>query len=534
MDVRRLALALMAALLLSVAQAQPGLAPGDPALPPGAHTAWTAALETAEFASTTPLPWTPDAEAWTTALRAARAAVAAAPDHPAPQRLLTRVYATVGWWVRVLSASEALRRLRPDDPWTDPEPAVPAGPPTRALVAGAYRQLGFARYQADDLQGAVDVFGRWVATFPDDPDGRRWLARALLDLRDPTSALPHLERWLELQPDDPDATFFLAEARLAANVGSEASFAFRDGANRYAAGDLEGAAAAFEVARRAAPSFADAHAWAGRVALERGDPASAVVAFASAVELRPDDDGLGYFLRLAETQVAYGVEAGRAFFAGLSAYEVGDAATATQRFEEAVAANDGFAEAWAWLGRTRQELGRLAAAERAWARVVELDPADRRAGDFLNLLRQQLAYGAGDDDPAANAFAAGVAAFERADFAFARERFEAVVAADPDAGLAWAWLGRLAYTQRDFEEAALAYERAARLLPDDEDVAWFAEDSAWRAGWTDDDPTVDEPVDEPAADPTAAEPVADEPADDADDGPPVDEPDADPDAGGGP
>jgi tetratricopeptide (TPR) repeat protein len=281
--------------------------------------------------------------------------------------------------------------------------------------------------------------------------------------------------------------------------------AFRTGAGRYAAGDLAGAAESFEAARRAAPAFADAHAWAGRVALERGDPAAAVVAFAAAVELRPDDEGFRYFLRLAETQVSFGIEAGRAFFAGLSAYEVGDAETAAAHFERAVAANDGFTEAWAWLGRMRQELGRLAAAERAWARVVDLDPTDRRASDFLNLLRQQLAYGAGDDDPTANAFAAGVAAFERADFATARDRFQAVAAADPDAGLAWAWLGRLAYTQRDFEAAALAYERAARLLPDDEDVAWFAEDSAWRAGWLDDDPTeetedVTDPVDEVAPD----------------------------------
>ncbi len=498
MDVRRHTLVLMVTLLMAAAPAQSALAPGDPPLPAGVEDVWARAVEAAEFASTTPHPWTPDADAWATALRAARAAVAAAPEHPAPQRLLTRVYATVGWWVRVLDAADTLVDLRPDAPWADAEPPVPPGPTTAALVADAYRNLGFARYQADDLQGAAQVFERWVAAFPDDPDGRRWLARALLDLRDPSGAMPHLERWLELQPDDPDATFFLTEARLAVDVGSEASFAFREGAARYAAGDLAGAAESFELARNAAPSFADAHAWAGRVALERGDPASAVVAFAAAVELRPDDDGLRYFLRLAETQVAFGVEAGRAFFAGLSAYELGDPETAATRFEEAVTANDAFAEAWAWLGRTRQELGRLAAAERAWARVVALDPADRRASDFLNLLRQQLAYGAGDDDPAANAFAAGVAAFERAEFAQARERFEAVVAADPEAGLAWAWLGRLAYTQRDFEEAALAYERAARLLPDDEDVAWFAEDSAWRAGWTEDDPTVDE-VDDPSA-----------------------------------
>ena len=65
--------------------------------------------------------------------------------------------------------------------------------------------------------------------------------------------------------------------------------------------------------------------------------------------------------------------------------------------------------------------------------------------------------------------------------ATARARFEAVVAADPGSGIAWSWLGRVTYTVRDFAAAADAYGRAAELLPDDADVAWFAEDAAFRA-----------------------------------------------------
>ena len=171
------------------------------------------------------------------------------------------------------------------------------------------------------------------------------------------------------------------------------------------------------------------------------------------------------------------------------------------------AASAGFVEAWVWRARSLQEVGQLEAAEGAWSRVVELDPEDGRARFFRDRLREQLAYGRDADPEVAAAFAAGVAAFEAADLATARARFEEVVAADPGSGLAWSWLGRVASTVRDFAVAAVAYARAAELLPDDADVAWFAEDAAIRAapeGAGDPDPDGDpdpEPDPEPEPEP---------------------------------
>jgi tetratricopeptide (TPR) repeat protein len=241
---------------------------------------------------------------------------------------------------------------------------------------------------------------------------------------------------------------------------------------------------------RPRPSFADAHAWAGRVALEDERPADAVEHYRAALALRPDDAGLAYFVRIAETQRDHGVTAGRAFFDGVRAYESGALERAGEAFELAVAAAAGFGEAWAWLGRVRQEQGRFAAAEDAWARVLALDPGDERARGFLNLAREQRAYadeGPGGSAVAAEAFAAGVAAFERADLTVAAARFREVVSLDPASVLGWTWLGRVAYTQRDFALAADAYGRALELEPGDEDVAWFAADAAARAAAQDAD-----------------------------------------------
>jgi tetratricopeptide (TPR) repeat protein len=488
--------------LLGSASAQVGFAPGDPPLPAAAAPAWAGAVAALEDAVASPRPWTPDARAWRTALVAVRAAVDAAPGHPAPLRASLRTHVAVGWWVRAVAAVDALEAARPEDPWAEPAAPLPAPPGTLLEAAAeALREYGFARYQAGDREAARATFARWVELLPDEPDAHRWLGRVLLEGGDPVAALPHLRRWAELQPEDRDAAYFVSEAELAARVGVIASSAFRGGLAAYEAGDLEGAAAAFDEARRAAPEYADAHAWAGRVALESGEPAAAVEAFGAAIALRPDDAGLAYFLRAAELERDFGVEAGGAFLEGLTAYERGDLDAAAARFVAATEANPGFVEAWVWRGRSLQEAGALEAAEAAWARVVELDPEDERARFFRNRLREQLAYGRDADPEVAAAFAAGVAAFEAADVATARARFEAVVAADPGSGLAWSWLGRVAYTVRDFAAAAEAYARAAELLPDDADVAWFAEDAALRAAPEPDPAPEPEPDPEPVPDP---------------------------------
>lgn len=483
-------LACLAALPAALAQPAPGLAPGDPPLPAAAAAAWQELERLSALAVVSDPPWHPDAPAWAPVLTAVRAAERAAPGHPAVLRVQLRSYALTGWWVRAADVAEALAAARPDDPWADGEVLLPDGPSTRELAGRTFSGLGFVRYQADGpSDDALNAYLRWLEVMPDEPEALRWVGRLRLERQDPQGALPYWRRLLELLPDDAGARFFLDQADIGSRYGPEASAAFQEGLTAYRAGDLPTAAERFELARQRAPSFAEAHAWAGAVALERAMPAEAVVRYQRAVELRPEEPTWAFFLRQASTQAEHGIAAAEAFFAGLNLYEAGEADDAMASFETAVEASATFAEAWAWLGRVRQEQGLFEAAETAWATAVSLRPDDDNARSFLQLAQHQSAYQAaeGGSDAQATAaaavdFAAGVAAFERSELEEAVARFRAVVNVDPGSGLGWTWLGRVAYTLRDFDLAADAYAVAAALAPGDDDLAWFAEDAAFRAG----------------------------------------------------
>jgi tetratricopeptide (TPR) repeat protein len=417
------------------------------------------------------VPRTPDHPGWREALVLGRQALRDS-DHPDVRRFLARAYALVGWSVRSMEHFDAL--LASGASLVDPPRVAVAEVASAELYARMAADLGFTRYELGDIDGAIAIYERWLAALPGDVEATRWLARLHLERLDPDAALPFWETLAREFPDDASIAFYLGEARRGATVGAMAAVAFREGVNAYEAGARDVALERFEAALAASPAFAEAAVWAGRMALELSLPALSAQYWARAVELRPDDAGAAYFLRLARDQASFGIPAGTAFHDGLTAYERRRPEEAVTHFERAVAANGDFTAAWVWLARVRQELGRYDAAVVAWERVTQLDPRDDRAQFFLNVARQQRGFAV----EAGRAFAEGLAAYEAADFATAESRLRDAVRLDPTAAQAWVWLGRVRFGLQRFEEAADAFGRAAQLLPDDTGVAFFAREAA--------------------------------------------------------
>lgn len=408
--------------------------------------------------------FTIDQPLWRESLTAAEAALELAPDDPVIIAFLAQTYGEINWHSRA---------------WHYWQRYLALGAPLSAAQADAVSRvgsaLGFTRYDAGDLEGARRYYQAVLEVLPESREALRWLGRIALEQDDPQAALGYWQQLVALEPDDASAAYYLALTEEQLRVGLEASRAFRAGLQRYEAQELAAALSYFEAAARANAEFAEAFAWAGRTALELGEPARALPFWQRAAELEPDDGRARYFIALSEAQLAWGVEAGRAFFAGQEAYERGDVAAAAAAFEQAAAHNPAYLEAWVWAARSRQEQGEAEQAAAHWRRVLALEPDDARARYFLRLAEQGL--GLADE----GLLARGIASFELAQFDEAAALFEAATAAEPELAEAWGWLGRVYFTLARYAEAAEAYARALALEPENDDYRFFAEEASYLA-----------------------------------------------------
>lgn len=172
----------------------------------------------------------------------------------------------------------------------------------------------------------------------------------------------------------------------------------------------------------------------------------------------------------AEAADLYGQDANANAFA---AYQRGDKALAAELYLRVTRTLPKNLEAHRWLGRIMLELRQPEQAVVAWRNYLELDPNDKGAQYFLSLAQAQARWGI----DAANDFFAGVDAYDSGDMTAARTSFASATARNADYAEAWAWLGRVAFEQKLYADAAVAYSRAAALDPGNETYAWFKKES---------------------------------------------------------
>jgi predicted Zn-dependent protease len=462
--------AALGALLLVLAPAPSARAQSDAT----AVAAIEEARAALQVARATPGFATPDVPVWDAALDAARRAVDAAGDGPHAVdalRVQAAAYQGTSWWSRAFATWAEVERLAGElsederDAWRD-----------------AGMQLAFARYEAGDLDGAATRFEELAAARPDDPELLRWIGRLALERDRPGEAAEAWARLLELRPDDAGARFHLALAEERSAHGREASDAFRRGLEAHDSGDLAAAAEAFGRAVDLAPDWDEPLRWRARSLLEADRGAEAATAWARLAERRPDDEEVAYFLQRARSQAEVGREALLAADAARAATRAGDAGEALAAWRRASEAAPSWRDARLGVARSALAAGDGPTAERAWTDLLEeTDPGDPlREEARQGIATARLLARLGGD--AAAAYGSALAAYERGEMALAAERLEEVVSAAPDALEPWTLLGRIAFARSDWATAARAYETAAELAPDDDDLAFFAEEARSLAG----------------------------------------------------
>ena len=155
------------------------------------------------------------------------------------------------------------------------------------------------------------------------------------------------------------------------------------------------------------------------------------------------------------------------------AYEFGNYDVALERYVAVTEIAPDDVEAHVWAGRILVETERPAQAIPYWRRAVDLDPGDARAAYFLELAQAQAQWGSA----AVTAFRAGVALYEENRLSESAERFARASTLNSGYVDAWAWLGRVAFEQGQYADAASYYGSAARLEPGDATYAYWVSES---------------------------------------------------------
>ena len=313
----------------------------------------------------------PDLPLWREAIKKAEEAARLDPNAPEVWRLLAEIYTKTGWWIKAAEAWERYLEL--------------GGAASPAELAEVYKNLGYLAYQRGDLEEAISWYKKALQVNPEDAEAAAWLGRIYLELGDPRSALPYWELAARLEPSERNL-YFLEQTKKMLAYGPEAVSAFYKGYAAYERGDKTKALIYFRRAAELAPDWVEPLRWLGRIYLELGMPEEAA-RYWEQVARRTGSPDAWHFYKLSKEAARVGLEAARAYFNGIAAYERGELELALKYFQEAVKKNPNYAKAWKWLGRVYYELGRFEEAAKAYKRALELNPNDAQAKYFYRLAK---------------------------------------------------------------------------------------------------------------------------------------------------
>ncbi len=304
-----------------------------------------------------------DKPLWKQAVTYGVEARTASPTSPEPYRFLAETYAQVNLLEQAWQAWLAYETYGGRIDEAAAQSLVELG-----------NQLGYTKYAARQYRDAIGYYQTVVDLDPTQEDTKVQLALSYQTVGEEATALALFQDLAARHPDNPNYRRYVESIQDAQTYGQRASDAYYRGLSLYYSGQLDQAWLAFAEATRANPDYFKAFVWAGRTGLELRQPADAAVYWARAAALDPSDDTAAYFLKVAQNQAEWGVDAYTAFEEGVNLYTSGDKTQAGDRFANATRANPDYAEAWAWLGRVRFESGAYPEALAAYRRAYTLQP----------------------------------------------------------------------------------------------------------------------------------------------------------------
>lgn len=320
-----------------------------------------------------------DQRLWRKAAEYAEAAAKFAPQNPEYLRLRAEIYTEVGFWRQAELSWDAYFRVAPN---------AGGGAATQAASQAQYN-LGYAAYTRRQPAKAERFFQNCLKLVPSNVDCLSWAGRTALEAGNYPQAQAMYSRAQQMRPQDKSLAYFASVAKKAATYGPAATRAFSRAYGDLKAGRKLQALAGFQEAATNAPHFAEAWREAGRLALELENIQVAVTAYTRLGSLPGVTAADRYNLGLVKEAQQYGLKAVKEFRKAYNSYKAGNREAAESGFLQATAISPRYAKAWAWLGRVRYDNQNFAASAAAYAKAVELNPADKTSAYFLKLARKK-------------------------------------------------------------------------------------------------------------------------------------------------
>ena len=409
-----------------------------------------------------------DLPLWREAIQLGEQALAQAPNDPERIRFMARTYSQANWfsrawdqWLNLANLTGTISNLSNEDP------------ASTVLFSRIGSELGSARYQINDAQGAINYYNTVISYLPNDIEALTWLGRIYFETAQPEQALSYWQTLTQVNPEDTNAVYFLSLTQEQLEYGISASQNFQAGRSAYERRNLTIALGHFEDAVDDNPEFLDAVLWAARSSFELEQPRLSRAYWQRALELDPSDERSQYFLEISEQQVAWGIEAANAFNQGIELYDADNKPEAVRFFEDATEFNDSYTDAFVWTARSYQELEQPDDAIPFWERVLELNPEDDRAEYFLSLAKRESEYGVA----AARAFTQGFEDYQKGNVQQAQDAFFAAIQSNPAYVEAWGWLGRLYFERAEYRQSANLYRRALEFDANNDGYKFFFEEA---------------------------------------------------------
>ena len=351
---------------------------------------------------------------------------------------------------------------------------------------------GLELYQQGQLIEAINAFEDSASANPNYTESWRWIGRTSIDAGLPARALPAWRKLSQLDPEDESVLYFITVAEEQVTWGNEAGQLVIEGLGLYEKAQLEEANERFVRASQLNGDYVDALRWSARTYQELGDNELALRFWRRAQALSPNDESISYFIRLltgdidppplpVRDPVINSNLMGQAQFPGTNNTSTNTGTTqpvqqpVQQTQQQPVQPSQQTVQQQIQQNQQQvQQQASQATTQQTNNTQTSNTPIQAETTQATSTSFQSPAQPGAQQLTTAGAFRAALEAYRVENYDEAIEQLDTVLARNPNSARAWAWMGRIHFEQEDFVKAAVFYEKAAELDPDNEDYQLFA------------------------------------------------------------